>query len=198
MKRIMFVMMCFVVMYHLAFTQDFIITGPDDEMLVVEDDKIKASSYLKDSTNNDYGPEQAYDAKEKTAWCVGNGGIGEWIQFYFRHDVGAYDKVLKGKRNVYRVRIINGLAASRRLYYDNNRIKKLLVEFDSGERRVIELKDGILDYQDFIFNIRSRWIKLTIMDIYRGAKYNDTCLSEIDFRTIYDITDEERKKVFGR
>ena len=198
MKRIMFVMMCFVVMYHLAFTQDFIITGPDDEMLVVEDDKIKASSYLKDSTTNDYGPQQAYDGKEKTAWCVGKGGIGEWIQFYFRPDLSSYDKVLKGKRNVYRVGIINGLAASRRLYYDNNRIKKLLVEFDSGKRRVIELKDGILDYQYFIFNIRSRWIKLTIMDIYRGAKYNDTCMSEIYFRTIYDITDEERKKVFGR
>lgn len=197
MKRIMFVMMCFVVMYHLAFTQDFIITGPDDGMLVVEDDKIKASSYLKDSTNNDYGPQRAYDGDEKTAWCVGKGGRGEWIQFYFRPDL-TFDKVLKGKRNVYRVGIINGLAASRRLYYDNNRIKKLLVEFDSGKRRVIELKDGILDYQYFIFNIRSRWIKLTIMDIYRGAKYNDTCMSQIDFRTIYDITDEERKKVFGR
>jgi hypothetical protein len=89
---------------------------------------------------------------------------------------------------------MNGLTASEKLYYENNRINKMSAEFDNGQKKIINFKDGVLDYQDFIFNIRSKWVKLTILEVYKGSKYNDTCICETDFRTIYDITREEFEK----
>jgi len=100
--------------------------------------------------------------------------------------------------NVYRIEIINGLAANKKLYFANNRIKKMQVEFSGGEKRIINLKDGCLDYQVFTFNIKAYWVQLKILEIYRGNKYNDTCISEIDFRTWThpdDMTSEQRKRL---
>jgi len=174
-------------------SQDNIIMGTDDENLEA-DYKIESSKFLKDKTNNDYRSDKSYDGKNDTAWCVGNNGVGEWIKFYFRPGPAYIREVLKGKRNVHKINIMNGFAANKKLYYENNRIKKMKVEFDEGERRIIEFKDGVFDYQSFKFNIRSKWVKLTILEIYKGTKYNDTCISELDFRTIYDLSQDEIKK----
>jgi hypothetical protein len=167
--------------------------GTDDGNLEA-DYKIESSKYIRDKTNIDYRPNKAYDGDIKTAWCVSNSGIGEWIKFYFRPGPPEISKVLKGKRNVYRIGIMNGLTASRKLYYENNRIKKMSAEFDDGKKRIIQFKNGILDYQYFKFNIRSKWVKLIILEFYKGTKYNDTCINEMDFRTIYDFSPEEIRK----
>lgn len=174
----------------MAYSQDNFIIGTDDGDLEA-DYRIEASRFIKDSSKIDYRPDNAYDGDIKTAWCVGNSGIDDWIKFYFRPGPPEIFNVLKGKRNLYRLGIINGLSASKKLYFGNNRIKKMSAEFDNGQKKIINFKDGVLDYQDFIFNFRSKWVKLTILEVYKGSKYNDTCICETDFRTIYDLTREE-------
>jgi hypothetical protein len=178
---------------NIAYSQNHLIFGTDDGNLEA-DYKYESSSYIKDISKIDYRPYKAYDGDIKTAWCVSNSGIGDWIKFYFRPGPPEIFNILKGKRNLYRLGIINGLTASKKLYYENNRIKKMSAEFDNGKKRIIECKDGILDYQDFIFNIRSKWVKLTVLEVYKGSRYNHTCICETDFRTIYDLTQEEIKK----
>lgn len=177
----------------IVYSQNNLIIGTDDENLEA-DYQIESSNFIQDDSKIDYRPDKAYDGDIKTAWCVGNSGIGDWIKFYFRPGPPEISEVLMGKRNLYRLGIINGLSASKKLYYENNRIKKMSAEFDNGQKRIINFKDGILDYQDYIFNIRSKWVKLTILEVYKGSKYNDTCICQTDFRTIYDITREEFEK----
>jgi hypothetical protein len=193
MIRLIFIISILCVTVLVAYPQKNIIIGTDDGNLEA-DYKIESSNFINDDSNIDYRPDKAYDGDIKTAWCVGNSGVGEWIKFYFRPGPPEIYNVLKGKRNLYRLGIINGLVASKKLYYQNNRIKKMSAEFDGDQKRIIEFKDGIFDYQDFIFNIRSRWVKLTILEIYKGSKYNDTCICSTDFRTIYDLTRDEIKK----
>ena len=190
-KIVIIITSCFITI--IAYSQNNFIIGTDDENLEA-DYKIESSEYIKDSSRIDYSPHRAYDGDVTTAWCVGNAGLGEWIKFYFRPGPEYLTRVLKGKRNLYRLGIINGLSSSKKLYYENNRIKKMSAEFDGGQKKIIKFKDGVLDYQDFIFNIRSKWVKLTILEVYNGSKYNDTCICETDFRTIYDLTREEIKR----
>ncbi len=153
---------------------------------------ISASSNLCGDGKNEYIPKKARDLKYDTAWCEGvkGSGLGEWIKFDF-----AESDLFGSTINIYRILIINGLAASKELYFANNRVKKLEVEFSEGEKRIIELKDGILDYQSFVFHIKAKWVKLTILEVYKGKKYDDTCISEIDFETTThpcDLTPRQR------
>lgn len=155
---------------------------------------IKASSFLYDKKYN-HKPEMSCDYDEKTAWCVKGNGKGEWIRF----DVEESQLHYKGIMNLYRVLIKNGLTINNKFYYSNNRVKKLLFEFSGGERKIIELKDNRLDYQIFVMNIKTKWIKITIQDIYKGEKYNDTCISELNFETWKHPSemDASEKKYFG-
>jgi hypothetical protein len=156
---------------------------------------ISASSYLCGDGKNEYIPKKAFDSKYDTAWCEGvkGSGLSEWIKFDFAESDSFGSTI-----NVYRILIINGLAASKELYFANNRVKKLEVEFSEGEKRVIELRDGVLDYQSFVFHIKAKWAKLTILEVYKGTKYDDTCISEIDFETVIhpcDLTPREREMI---
>ncbi len=155
--------------------------------------KNEASNYLHDKSGRDYSSYMAYDGQNETAWCVPNDGIGEWIKFYFEE---SSHPNYTGIMNVYQILIMNGLVADKYYGY-NNRIKKMKVEFSNGEKRIITLKDGFKNYQVFTFNIKAHWVKLTILDIYKGSKYNDTCMSQIDFRSWThpdDMTPEQRKR----
>jgi hypothetical protein len=174
-------------------SNDNIITGGNDVCLIA-DDNIEASSYIKEDSGINYKPISMYDGKNKTAWCVGSSGIGEWVRFHFTPGSHQSNSMYKGMLMVCRIDIINGLATDKNLYFANNRVKKLKAEFSEGQEMVISLKDGVLDYQSYKFNIKTRWVKLTILDVYKGSQFNDTCISEIDFRTIYDLKRDEIKK----
>ena len=70
--------------------------------------------------------------------------------------------------------IINGYAQNNSLYKSNNRIKT--ITDNSGHYRS-ELKDDCLDYQYV------PWEENAVIstDIYKGERYNDTCIAELNF-----------------
>lgn len=72
--------------------------------------------------------------------------------------------------DVSEIALINGYATNEKLYFSNNRIKKL------GKARVFQ--DGILSYQ--IIPCFGNYLEFT--DIYKGERYNDTCIAEINLR----------------
>ncbi len=111
---------------------------------------VEASSWLKDKADDLYDPWKAADGEYNTAWVEGveGSGVGEWIKFTFSEHWKAKRKDTDIKW-ISRVSIINGLAASRSLYYANNRVKRIGLEFSDGTKLEINLKDGDADYQSF-------------------------------------------------
>ena len=77
-------------------------------------------------------------------------------------------------KEVDKVAIINGYAQNNSLYKSNNRIKTVT---DNSGSSAFELKDDCLDYQYVPW--KGRYLVTT--DIYKGERYNDTCIGELNF-----------------
>lgn len=134
--------------------------------------KVYASSVLEDGTGVDYSPYNLIDRKSNTIWAEGAEGPG--IEQFIRIDFNK-DKLVK------KLYIINGSAKSERLYYDNNRVRVLRLDFGDGEIKDFELQDGVMGEQEIDLGkgIKTPYVGMTIYDVYYGNKYDDTCISEI-------------------
>ncbi|MBN2354283.1 MAG: discoidin domain-containing protein [Spirochaetales bacterium] len=135
--------------------------------------EVKASSFVVESVlaYGRYHPLQALDGDPLTAWNEGakGPGIGEWIEIDFEKPVKADE-----------IRLMPG-------YYDpawykqNNRIKSLEIALD-GKTMTAALTDG-MDEKTIALNNEAAFSRMryTITGVHKGTKYDDTCLSEIDF-----------------
>lgn len=126
------------------------------------------SSYLKEK-NREYKVENLCDCKPGTPWVEGvpGSGIGEG----FSTD-GSYPYLL----------IMNGYISYDKpyLYKQNNRVKKLKVTgiksrksiivevLDTPHPQTVDISEITKDYGD---------IRVEIADIYKGTKYDDTCMN---------------------
>lgn len=142
----------------------------DEKNLVV--DQVMASSMLNDNTGTDYTPGNIVDGKNNTIWAEGVDGSGVDENIILRFDK---DKIVK------KIFIINGSAKSEKLYYANNRVREVRLDFSNGESKIVNLNDGILGEQEIDLGegIKTSYIKVTILSVYSGEKYDDTCISEI-------------------
>ncbi len=128
---------------------------------------IKASSTRK-SKDDKYMSNNLLDNNFFTTWVAGgkNAGLNESLVF-------ESDK----KYFVYYLFVVNGYVKNRDLFYANNRVKTIKVEFNK-EKRIIHLKDT-KHYERYPIGTKTKKIKITILDIYKGDKYpEDTCLTE--------------------
>ena len=127
----------------------------------------EASSYL-----DNYFPINALDEDRNTAWVEGvtGDGINEWILLKSDSEL-----------EVNGIEIVNGYTKSDDLYMSNNRIKKVKLEFSDNTEIEKELEDDMSNYQTIAFEktVITDYIKITIIEVYKGEKYNDTCISEI-------------------
>jgi hypothetical protein len=113
------------------------------------------------------------DGKDATCWAEGadGPGIGEWVQFGF--DTPKTLKALK---------ITAGYTKTQAVYQANNRVKKLMLVFSDGESLTLNLADQYGPQRVLIDRDKpTRFVKLVIMEVYKGSRYNDTCVSEIEF-----------------
>jgi hypothetical protein len=135
----------------------------------------KASSVLAGS----YGPEKAWDGDAATAWAEGapGAGVGQWIELRW-----------PGPRRIGTVGVFPGLGKSRALFRANARIKRAKVSFSDGHE--IELAfDDVPALQYRPTSEPSPWkepwdapvtsMRLEILEVYPGEKYEDTCVAEI-------------------
>lgn len=123
-----------------------------------------------------YDALNAFDGKSDTIWCEGksDSGTKETLTVTF------YESI-----TIDEIRIINGFA-HKDLYKKNNRVKKLniaCVDEDWGPTADFTLKDGCEDFQSIHLeeDAKATAVIFTIEDVYRGTKYNDTCIAEIRF-----------------
>ncbi|WBW96508.1 NADase-type glycan-binding domain-containing protein [Oceanirhabdus sp. W0125-5] len=134
-------------------------------------DKIYASSVLTEG-GYDYNPYLVDDGAFDTAWVEGTAedGIGEWIAFESDKEI-----FVSG------IDIRNGYGKSSELFKKNNRVKKMEVQLSDGSIYTFDLKDDDW-YQSFEFGrkIKTDNIKITILEVYEGTVYRDTCITEIN------------------
>lgn len=119
--------------------------------------KIDASAFLWDLKNPlKYGLQNAFDGNPATSFVENTDddlmNIDIWL----------------GK-STDKAAIINGYAKNTALYESNNRIK--------GVSNSFELSDNVLGYQF----VPCRSSNIIFTSFYKGKKYGDTCLAEINF-----------------
>ena len=111
------------------------------------------------------------DGDFSTVWSEGvtGYGAGEWIKLNFPH-----------VQTVSAIKIVNGLVNNKNGYYNNNRVKSLVLAFSDGSTQTIYLEDNNIGYQTIQINpVDTTYVKCIINSVYSGSKYNDTCIAEI-------------------
>ena len=139
--------------------------------------EIQASSILDPTTNYTYGPEMVNDDYFNSVWAEGSkgDGIGDYLLYKFN-----------GTYTFQQFEIVNGFSALHKvfgdLYFLNNRVKGLRIEFEDGAETVV-FNDKVKGYQTVAFNKphRSSWAKISITSVYKGKKWDDTCIAEAHF-----------------
>ena len=129
-----------------------------------------------------YPPINVLDGNFDTVWCEAekNGpGIGQSITIVFSGPV-SFD----------RIEIINGFASKTHpdYYKKNNRVKKIQITQTAGkhyQQGTYNLADNAPRWQPIVFTHAqtAQTIVLKIADVYKGDKYDDTCIA--GFRLIY-------------
>ncbi|HAK59563.1 MAG TPA: hypothetical protein DCO77_04160 [Nitrospiraceae bacterium] len=143
---------------------------------------VKASSTLKPISK--YKAERVKDMEEGTAWAEGRtgDGIGEYLLLQ-----------LKKPRTISQIGIMPGYAKSRKHYYANNRVAEITAIVNDSYTVTSSFPDEYVSYYPAYpkayhyidisgYKGKVRTIKLVIDKVYKGAKYEDTCISEIILR----------------
>ncbi|MCL6592315.1 MAG: hypothetical protein K6U80_20520 [Firmicutes bacterium] len=150
-----------------------------------------ASSTLNNSGS--YKSANLCDGKAETAWVPGiKGGIGEWVKINIEA-YAALSEYTSTPFSLFEIGVLPGYAKSSKTWSENNRVKKLLVVAHSPKLAENEwvvyrlnLKDEARlqvfkipnDKIGFSINQMKKEIWLKIEDVYKGTKYDDTCISE--------------------
>jgi len=127
------------------------------------------SSVLPSQSGSSYGPGNLFDNSDRTAWCEGVRGNGEGQEIYIRIVDGIPFR---------RLLINNGYAKSEDSYRNNGRARTIDVFTDRGDRIRAVLPDtssevmvnlpGPIEYHE---------LRIQIVDVYPGSKFQDTCLN---------------------
>lgn len=140
-------------------------------------DSVTASSALADR----YAAEKAHDFSIVTAWVEGveGNGVGEYLRYSFPGTCPRITTVL----------IHNGYVKNWEVWYDNARVKRLLMYYNDEPYAILNLQDtmglqsfdvGVLGYEDK--DSAPAWsIKFEILEVYPGKRYEDTAITEIYF-----------------
>lgn len=140
---------------------------------------VKASSSLPKSKAGSYAALSANDLSYQTAWVEGKegDGTGEHLEYFFKSDAPRITSII----------ISNGYVKSESAWKNNNRVKKLKLYVDGKPYRILKLEDTM---DDQVFEIgtlgrnkngKDMVLRFEILEVYKGAKYNDTAITEIYF-----------------
>ena len=137
--------------------------------------KPEASSvYAKGDDNRTHEPEKLYDDDVTTNWAEGvdGYGYGQYIYFYF-NDTYAIKEMT----------ICIGSHQDKEHYAMNSRPKRITLEFSDGTTEHISLRDSYWE-ETYTFSKYhyTNYVKLTIDEVYKGTRWDDTIIGELDFK----------------
>ncbi|MBF6596612.1 MAG: hypothetical protein ITF98_00075 [Fermentimonas sp.] len=141
--------------------------------------KITSSSYLKHEGKITYLPDNIHDFDLFTAWVPdnSNGVIGKKINFHFKPFSPRINEII----------IWNGYIKNSELWKANSRVAKFKMLVNGKPTAILELKDVNKTLSFKINPIQSTdstkdlILTLEILEVYKGTKYDDVAVSEINF-----------------
>lgn len=168
-----------------VFSSLFIFAKGDDNWFMAQTKKATISSITATSELIEaqyegkyiYPPVNIVDGKFENTWCesVQDGpGIGESITIELSKPL-SFDEI----------QIVNGFAY-KDYYKKNNRVKDIQITQVAKkhfQQKTYTLKDDTPDWQsiNFEYTQTAQTITFKIVSVYKGAKYDDTCLDDIRF-----------------
>jgi hypothetical protein len=128
-----------------------------------------ATSVAAPGNGNNYEPGNLGFANSRTAWCEGVGGDGVGETVVYRMDPA---------QSFSSISVENGYTKSQDIYDKNSRPRLVRLKGSDGQEWEVELTDGLAT-QTVRLPKRAAltWVSLTILSVYPGWKYQDTCLS---------------------
>ena len=72
----------------------------------------------------------------------------------------------------------NGYAKSADTFRENGRVKRAMIETDRGYKGMIVVRDSRAEQRFIIAKGSYAWVRLTILESYRGSASPNVCLSE--------------------
>lgn len=154
---------------------------------------VVASSELK-SANAMYSAKNLVSPSLETAWCEGVEGdeTGEWIDISLVEPIVGNDGLT--------IEILPGYVKSHETYLENGRPKKLAVMINDAIQGspIVLGDDGKV--QSFPINSIGKPIKkirLTLLDVFPGAKFHDTCITDIVVRKRFSKEHSSDSRLFS-
>ena len=140
------------------------ITDTDGVAINNREFSLTASSQLADR----YSPEKANDYDLQTVWAEGSpgDGSGEWIRIS-----------LRVRQFVKAVLLFPGHSGSERLFKQNNRVKAMSITF--GSKTLNQACSDVFFPVRFPIEAEVDTMRLNVLSVYKGSKYNDLCIGEI-------------------
>jgi hypothetical protein len=141
--------------------------------------KITSSSHMKDQLKITYLPDNIHDFNLFTAWVPdnSNGAIGKKINFHFKPFAPRINEII----------IWNGYIKNSDLWKANSRVAKFKLIINGKPNAILELKN-VTNTQSFKISpvqstdsTKDLILTLEILEIYKGTKYDDVAISEINF-----------------
>ena len=146
----------------------------------------KVSSYLKEGKTSYEAENTAkiYNMMAKNEIALWNSQIRPWVEGKKGDGIGEsfeFDTTYPKGGLPLDVRILNGYVDPLKphLFKENNRIKKALLETDTGIKKEVEFRDEVV-FTQIILPDNVKHIKLTILEVYKGTKYPDTCITSVE------------------
>lgn len=132
--------------------------------------KSKASSVIKQQEGVSNLPEYLFDGDIQTNWQEGTAGngIGEYVSYEFKE--------------VFTVNAMSfqlGNWKTKEYYYGNNRPKTLTIAMGEQSWTVTFPDEWVEFGLKFSSPVRTDNLKMTIDDVYKGSKWNDTVITDI-------------------
>jgi hypothetical protein len=133
-------------------------------------------SMLPGSKEHSYGPENL--SSVGGAWCEGETGHGIGAGVEVSYEPSSKDGRLFEFDHLL---IANGYDKSTQTFLENSRVKQIEIKTDDGQTWVRSLRDETgAQRVDLGKTIQPHGMLITILDVFPGQKYEDTCLSFVN------------------
>lgn len=122
----------------------------------------------------------AFVSIEDSIWVMYNQVYPPWAARNAEHGIGGTIDIVFS-RLTKEVDILNGYVSLLKpyLYKQNNRLKKIRVVSKDPEFSTIYNFDDVVKFHEIILPASTKQIRIEILDIFRGSKYDDLCVSKI-------------------
>ena len=133
---------------------------------------LSVSSQLTGKSGTVYGAAFLNDGDTSTPWEEGVEGDGIGEQITYEPEAGTKLQV---------IRIYPGNGRSDKAFQENNRPKTITLEID-GKKQILNFDDAGHFYTFSSKKpVTAKQVKLIIDSVYQGSKWQDTCISEVEF-----------------